>query len=288
MRLNDWQLALESYLLGDPVEADAALQCSLLGGPTLSVERGLAIYHNAYRARLCEVLREDFPAVYYWLGDEQFEQLAAAYIKACPSARFSLRWFGQRFPDFIQQHMVAEQRNALVELARLEWQFTLAFDAAAAAPLTLEQMACLPAQAWPDLQVRLLPCVQHLQVSYNSLALWQAAKAGTDFPGSQTLAEPQLVLVWRQALVSHYRSLAADEAQALLGMCLQGWSFAQLCERLAEHAERAPLLAAGWLKQWISEALLSQPSSASVTGQACGLLPSGLTDVGHVQDAARG
>lgn len=259
MRLIDWQLLLESYLLGDQVQPDSALQSSLLGGPSLSVERGLQIYHNAYRARLREVLREDFSAVHYWLGDEQFDELAVAYIKACPSERFSLRWFGQRFPDYIEQHMVAEQRDALVELARLEWCFTLAFDAVEAAPLSLEQMACLPAHAWPDLQVQLLPCVQHLPLRYNSVALWQAAKASTDFPVSQALAEPALVLIWRQELVSHYRSLSADEAQALLGMCVQGWSFGQLCEQLAEHGELAPLKAAGWLKQWISEALLCQP-----------------------------
>lgn len=76
MRLTDWQLQLENYLLGDSPQPPEALQASLLGSPTLSVQQGLDIYHHAYRARLLAVLREDFPAVHDWLGDAQFDELA--------------------------------------------------------------------------------------------------------------------------------------------------------------------------------------------------------------------
>lgn len=258
MRLNDWQLALEGYLLGDQPNPDSSLHASLLGSPTLSVEQGLQIYHHAYRARLLEVLREDFPAVHYWLGDEQFEQLANAYIKANPSRHFSLRWLGERFAGFIQQHLHGEQTSALVELAQLEWCFTLAFDAADAEPLSLEQVASLTADEWPALQLQWLPSVQSLPLAYNSLALWQAAKAGAEFPSSELLQEPKLCLIWRQQLVSHYRSLDSAEAAALQGMCVSGWSFAQLCEELVEYGEQAPVKAAGWLKQWLSEELLQR------------------------------
>ena len=65
-----------------------------------------------------------------------------------------------------------------------------------------------------------------------------------------------LCLIWRQEWVSHYRSFSSDEAAALKGMCLQNWSFAQLCEQLSAEGELAPVRAAGWLKQWISEGLL--------------------------------
>ena len=259
MRLNDWQLALEAYLLGDQPAPDGSLHATLLGSPTLSVEQGLQIYHHAYRARLLSVLREDFTAVHYWLGDEQFDQLAGAYIKTRPSRHYSLRWLGEGFADFIEQQLQAEQKAALVELARLEWGFTLAFDSAEAEPVTLEQIASLAAGEWPALQVQLLPCVQRLPLRYNSLALWQAAKAGVEFPPSEQLSEQKLCLLWRQQLVSQYRSLGSTEAAALLGMCVEGWSFAQLCEQLAaSHADDAPLIAAGWLKQWLSEGLLQR------------------------------
>jgi len=258
MRLNDWQLALEAYLLGERVEPDNTLQASLLGSPTLSVEQGLQIYHHAYRARLLEVLREDFAAVHYWLGDVQFEQLVSAYLKANPSRHYSLRWFGERFADFIGQHLQGGQTAALVELARLEWAFTLAFDAAQGEPLSLAQVASLAPEEWPGLQVSLVPSAQCLPLTYNTLALWQAAKAGADFPPSTPLTQPMLCLLWRHDLLSHYRSLDSAEADALQGMAVHGWNFAQLCEQLAEQGDDAPLRAAGWLKQWLGEGLLQR------------------------------
>ena len=81
MRLNDWQLAFEAYLLGEQAQARAVLQDSLIGGPTLDVETGLAIYHNAYMARLQEVMGSDFPAIRHWLGDAEFQALTQAYIR---------------------------------------------------------------------------------------------------------------------------------------------------------------------------------------------------------------
>lgn len=48
-------------------------------------------------------------------------------------------------------------------------------------------MAELPAEAWPTLQVRLLPSVQWLACRHNSLAIWRAGKEQGDFPGSQPL-----------------------------------------------------------------------------------------------------
>ncbi|MDO9321104.1 MAG: DNA-binding domain-containing protein [Pseudomonas sp.] len=258
MRLNDWQLAVEAYLLGADAQPNAALQTSLVGSPNLSVEQGLAIYHHAYRARLLGVMQEDFPAVHYWLGDEEFDRLVQAYLDAHPSRHFSLRWLGERFAEFIQQQLDPQQGAPLVELARLEWAFTLAFDALPGAPLNLQQMASLPPADWPGLQVQLLPCVQRLRLEYNSLALWQAAKAAGEFPPSSRLAQPMLCLLWRHELISQYRSFAPDEAAALLGMCVAGWNFSQLCEQLAEHGEQAPAKAAGWLKQWLSEGLLQR------------------------------
>lgn len=258
MRLNDWQLAVEAYLLGADAQPNAALQASLVGSPTLSVNQGLEIYHHAYRARLLGVMREDFPAVRYWLGDDEFAALVQAYLEVYPSQHFSLRWLGERFAGFIQQRFAPEHGAPLVELAQLEWAFTLAFDALPGTPLSLEQMAVLPAAEWPDLQVQLLPCVQRLQLHFNSVALWQAAKAEAEFPPSARLAEPILCLFWRHQLVCHYRSVPSDEANALLGMCDSGWNFAELCEQLAEHAELAPAMAAGWLKQWLSDGLLQR------------------------------
>ena len=255
MRLNDWQRELESYLLGNDPQAMQALLPELQDGPTLSGARGLAIYHHAYRARLLETLRGDYPAVHAWLGDEECDGLLHAYLRVYPPRHYSLRWLGEHLATFIEQYLVAEQAAPLAELARLEWAFTLAFDATDAAPLGLEQVAAVPAGQWPALRFAAHPSLQCLPCRYNSLALWRAVKDGGEFPGSQSLADAELCLVWRQGLVCRYRALAGDEAEALQRL-LGGASFAELCASLAGHGERAPALAAGWLRQWLQDGLL--------------------------------
>jgi hypothetical protein len=258
MRLSDWQAQVQAYLLNPDAQPNPALQDSLLGSAALSAEQGLAIYHNAYRARLLEALRGDYPVVHGWLGDEEFDALALAYLDAHPSQHFSLRWLGAQLPDFIDGYLVPAQSAPLSELARLEWAFTLAFDAPDGLPLSLTQMAELPAEDWPTLQVRLLPSVQWLVCRHNSLALWRACKEQGDFPGSQPLEEVETCVIWRDQLITRYRSLAADEAAALRSMTVHGWSFAELCGELAHLGEQTPAQAVGWLRQWLADGILQR------------------------------
>ena len=259
MRLTDWQLAFEQHLLAESSTANSGFAATLLGGPTLNVDTGLAIYHNAYLARLLEVLRHDFSAIHYWLGDEEFAALAQAYVQRYPSAHYSLRWLGERLSAFIPEHLVAEQSAPLAELARLEWAFTLAFDAPEGEPLTLNDMASLAPEAWPDLQVSLTPTVQQLLCHFNTLAIWRASKDDADFPGSHALEVAQVCLVWRHQNVCQYRSLEPAEAWALAGMVTSDWCFSELCAELAvTYAEGAPLQAVTWLKQWVQEGLIER------------------------------
>jgi hypothetical protein len=259
MRLIDWQLAFEQHLLEQTPTANSGFSATLIGGPTLDVDTGLAIYHNAYFARLQEVLRDDFSAVWYWMGDDEFARLNGAYIRRYPSAHYSLRWFGERFPGFIVEHLIAEQSAPLAELARLEWAFTLAFDAPPGEPLTLQDMAQLPPEDWPGLQVQLVLSVQQVLCHFNSLNIWRSSKDQSDFPGSEALPQARICLVWRQQNVCQYRSLEPGEACALAGMIATGWSFSELCaELVVTYQEGAPLQAVTWLKQWIQDGLLQR------------------------------
>lgn len=258
MRLNDWQLAFENYLLSDAVDGQPALITSLQGGPTLDVPTGLAIYHNAYRARLLEALRGDYPALVYWVGDEEFERWAMAYIRQCPSAHFSLRWFGAGFAQFLDKYLDQAQAQPLVEMAGLEWAFTLAFDAPDVEPMTLTDMASLPASEWPDLQALLVPSAQWVECQFNTLQLWQAYKAGESFEPSTRLHRIEVCLIWRVDQICQYRSVGFDEAHALQGMHT-GQPFSQLCAALeASHKEGAPLQAATWLKDWVIHGFLQR------------------------------
>lgn len=259
MRLIDWQLAFEQHLLSESPAANAGFAATLLGGPTLDVNTGLGIYHNAYLSRLQQVLRHDFSAIVYWLGDDEFAALTEAYIRRYPSAHCSVRWLGERFAKFILEHLVAEQSAPLAELARLEWAFTLAFDAPEGKTLTVTDMAQLLPEDWPSLQVTLAPSVQQVICHFNTVAIWRASKDESPFPGSQTLDPPPICLVWRHQNMCHYRSLEPGEAYALGGMVTTGWNFSELCTQLAVlYEEGAPLQAVTWLKRWIQDGLLER------------------------------
>ncbi|MCU7246339.1 HvfC/BufC N-terminal domain-containing protein [Pseudomonas koreensis] len=256
MRLNEWQLAFEAFLLDPSSAANPLLIDSLIGGPTLDVGTGLAIYHNAYHSRLLEVLRHDYPAIRYWLGDDEFDQLMTTYIRQSPSVHYSLRWLGKGVGDFVHRYLVPEQGAALAELAVLEWAFTLAFDAPAGMPLTINTMATLAPHEWPALRIKPTPSVQWLECRFNTLAVWRSVKEEADFPHSRLLDAPEVCVIWRADLVCHFRSLESAQADALNLMFNQGFTFAELCAELAViYGEGASLLAVTWLKQWLQDGL---------------------------------
>ena len=101
MSLIALQTAFETYLTGDSALPSNELLEQIRGSTALSALEGLQIYHNAYRSRLLAVLREDFPALLHWIGNESFEQLALAYLAAWPPRHFSIRWLGEKLPEFI-------------------------------------------------------------------------------------------------------------------------------------------------------------------------------------------
>ncbi|UUZ51463.1 DNA-binding domain-containing protein [Massilia sp. B-10] len=116
-RITCWGRALRRRLLLDAVRRQGAL------GP----QARLAIYHNAYRARMREALCEAYERTWTYIGDALFETLAAAYLDAHPSSSSNLRWFGGGFPAFLAQELA--DYPWVAELAGFEWTLGLAFDA---------------------------------------------------------------------------------------------------------------------------------------------------------------
>ena len=60
----------------------------------LSPEQRVAVYVNAYAARLVECLRVEFPAVRHAAGEEAFDGFAAGYLQAQPSQSYTLAELG--------------------------------------------------------------------------------------------------------------------------------------------------------------------------------------------------
>ena len=81
---------------------------------------GLAVYVNAYRARLREALAADHPRLAAHLGDERWLALCDAYIDAHPSTARSLRTFGDRLPGFVERAGSVGAALAAIEPLRVD------------------------------------------------------------------------------------------------------------------------------------------------------------------------
>lgn len=215
----------------------------------------LAIYSEAYKLRLTDALASTLPRLQQLLGPDQFARLASDYIDTHPSQFPSIRWFGGELPALLDR--LFPEQPWLGELARWEWAIAAAFDAADAEPVGMEALAAVAPDSWPALQFEFHPSVQLLPMRTNAPVLFKTLADDGVPPECTVLDEPQPWLIWREALKTQYRSLAADETAALESM-RDGGTFETLCDTLcAWHEEAAvPMQAAGMLKRWVVEQMI--------------------------------
>jgi len=264
--MNDTSLAhiqteFQEYVTGSPADRPgiAAMIADQFG---LSSADRLAIYYDAYRIRLHEALSEAFNKTHAYVGDETFADLCSAYIEQYPSHYRNLRWFGDRFPDFVAERL--SDYPMVAELSRFEWALGLAFDAADAGVLALESLQQLDADDWETIGFVLQPSLQLLALHWNVPAIWLALEKEEE-PPEAVAVEPALGwMVWRKELQPHFRSLTAYETLALTGLA-QGLSFSRVCSDAAELADDdITAQIAGWLHGWITEAVLVDVNRAVV------------------------
>jgi hypothetical protein len=124
----------EAVLLDDPTPG-------LFAAEGEELEGGLAVYLQAYRARLTAALRDNYPVLQRALGDDAFDLLARAYLDEHPSHFRSIRWFGDSLAEFLAAAPEHLPHPALVDLARMDWAMRTAFDAADATLLGVGELA---------------------------------------------------------------------------------------------------------------------------------------------------
>jgi hypothetical protein len=143
----------------------------------------------------------------------------------------------------------------VAELARIELAFGSSFDAADGESVTLEQLQVLAPESWMTLRLEFHDSVQLLSQTYNSFQIWQALSSDETPPAKA--ADDTTWLIWRQELVSRYRSLQPAETAALEVMLSNG-DFSTMCETLIAYAgeQETPALALSLLQQWIHDRMI--------------------------------
>lgn len=252
--LADLQRRMQAHVL-DPHRTQAsALAPEVAAGRGVPATRRLAVYTDAYRLRLLEILEGDFPALAAWLGPQAFGAIGRAYIAAHPSDTRSVRWYGRHLGPFLDRH--APERPLLAELARFDWARGLAFDAADDEPLEIGEVAAIPPASWPGLRLGLAASVQRLDLGCEIPAAYPELLSGRRPDTIACAAQRAPWVLWRRDLVVQWRALEPDEA-ATLDAAAAGARFGELCECLAARSvEDAALRAAGMLKRWIADGLV--------------------------------
>lgn len=252
--LAELQLALQDFLLDKPVDASALT----LETPSFSKQERLQIYHEAYRLRLIDALRNDYPALEAYVGDDEFIALTTEFIAQHPSHHPSLRWLGEKLPIFLRQHAHWKEHIEVVELAEFEWRQVMAFDAADTSLASIDVLRTLPPEQWMTLKLELHPSLQLIQCYSNAPTLWNALTKDKTAIAIELTQTAQAWLMWRENLQVVYRPIEGTEAWALNAFLTQK-NFADVCEGLCEWiaAEQVPAQVAQYLQHWIRGGLVS-------------------------------
>jgi hypothetical protein len=252
--LRDVQLRFFAAVSGGGAP-DAELRAVVRGQGELDATARIAIYADMYRARLVDVLREDFPRVRAVLGDEAFSAVAGRYLARHLSVHPSVRHLGSRFAD----HLAAEvlPHPFVADLARLEWARVEVFDAADDEPLRLADLQAVAPEEWPRLALRPIMAARVVRASWPVHAIWAAAGGPcveVEWPAASTT-----IRVWREGWSVSHTAMGTTEVVALRTI-EHGASFAEVCAAVegGRDADAVAREVGALLLRWLEDGLLAR------------------------------
>jgi hypothetical protein len=237
---------------------DDSVLAEILDSPKEKRETLFGVYRYAYGSRLVEAMGNDHELLHAYLGDEMFDEMGHAYVKARPSQHPNLRWFSQGLPEFLKSAEPYSDYPVLSDLASLEKALNDAFDGEDAPTLGLADLAGFAPEVWNDLRFSAHPTVARLDLSTNASAIWLALKNDESPPDAELLAEPSRLLIWRQDVTPMFRELSAEEAM-MWDEAARKIPFGVLCAMLATYddPDGAAARGAGYLHGWVTSGLLA-------------------------------
>ncbi len=252
----------------EPVAADRIDAC-FAGTPEHPAVERVAIYASMYLWRLIEALRETFPNLVRFLGDETFAGLAEDYLRRHPSEHHDVGQVGRRLAAFLREYPDPE-RPDLADLAELEWARHEVFFAPAVKPAGPKAFTGLDGEAFARTGVVLSPALRVLVLDHAAAPLWRRLEDGekpeTPVAGTSTVA------VWRSGFEVFHGALSLDEAVALEGAA-SGDSLAVICAAFADREDPAAAAHAA-LSSWLQEGwVVAVADRIPVKADRCRLRP---------------
>lgn len=221
-----------------------------------SIDR-LAVYGNAYTARLLECLADEFPAVAHAVGEETFASFAFEYVQLYPSHSYTLAQLGVDFPRYLAEtrpdREVDEQpdwADFLIDLAKLERTYSEVFDGPGherSATLTNNDLARIVPETWPQVTLSLAECIRLMPLNFPAHEYASAVRRNDDV----IPPEPQptwLVVTRRDYIV---RRFAVSRAEfELLSQLVAGRTVGDAIEHAAHFTDDDDESFARNLQEW--------------------------------------
>lgn len=235
----------------------AQMQGHVVDAPPVGAEQRLQIYADAYRLRLVDALRDNYPVLNALLGEEAFDSLGAEYLAAHPSHFNSVRNFGDVLAAFVDDTPMFAAQPIVGEMVRFEWMLRDVFDAADAPALHLQDLSAIAAHDWPSVKFMLHPTLRRIDLHWNTPALWRQLNEESTPDSPQRREFPVPWMAWRHELAIYFRSLEVDEAWAVDAL-RRNATFSEVCAGLCEWVDEthAPRRAAQFLHRWMNEGVL--------------------------------
>lgn len=228
-------------------------------GGKIGPEQRLHIYAHAYKARLMEVLADDFSVLHSLVGDDMFEEICVGYIDNYPSQHPSLRFFGQHMAQYLKNTKPYQDIIPAIEMAEFEWAFNDVFDAPDRDAVTVERVAAVKQEAWTTLRINLQPSFKIHLFKWNTPAVWSTVSEEAEKP-IMPVEYPKYshCIQWKTDLSCYFRTVEDDEAE-VLKLAVKGKIFPEICEVLYDqYAEHAPQRAAELFRGWVTEGLVTE------------------------------
>lgn len=163
--------------------------------------RRFAVYRNNVMVSLIDALADTFPVTQELVGEDFFRAMARRFALAHPPRSRILAYYGQEFPAFVAAFPPAVAVPYLADVARLEMLRVLAYHAADAEVLGMDEIGVALADeaTLPGLRFVLHPSVAVLPSQFAVVALWGAHQGLMEIAAVEP-ATPQTALVVRIGL----------------------------------------------------------------------------------------
>jgi hypothetical protein len=196
--------------------------------PGISAAEHIRIYRRAVLSTLETALRKIFPIAARLVGTEFFAAMAREFIRATPSRSPDLAEYGQHFGDFIADFPPANGLAYLPDVARLEWAWQVAFNAADEPLLDIGRLQNVPPEDYGNIIFQLPASGTVLESDYPVADIWAANQADQiDVPMVDLKSGGQCLLVWRRGYDVRIDN-TGRQAATLLTAIAAGTDFNQL------------------------------------------------------------